>query len=739
MNYKLQKMFKMSKDEIFFRIAEKKIELKDYLLNNFGKKAFNEKHWIQKNCKEKYKKEYSSKLFHQFSKGSRDIFFTELYEKELRRKEAKQLFDTDKWIFEAEEIYKDRLCLLGKNMMIPKGDNWHVDPVNSVGWPKIFYKLVTRNSGVETCDIKYIWELSRHQYLILLAKAYWFTGDQKYAKKVFSIIEDWISANPFCIGVNWTSSLELAVRVISWIWACFLCKDSIHWTTEFNKQLIRSVFDHAIYLEKHLSYYSSPYNHLIGEAAGLQMIGSFFKVFKKAETWESLGWNILSEQVDKQFHEDGMSIEQASFYHHFTLGFYLQATLLRKINTKSVSEHVLSRLGKALEFSMVMTKPNGSTPMIGDIDNARSIYFGGKHSWDFRGFLAIGAILFNRGDFKYICETIPEEIFWLFSDKDFEKFIKMKAVPPVEKSRPFYMSGYFISRNSWEKDTHFLYFDCGEISDGLRTLEVPSAAHGHADGLSFEIFAFGKSFISDSGFHTYFGDLEWHKYFRTEEAHNTLVIENYRQAEYCGRLKWRKTKKPELEKWISNDYFDFMSGKINYETNMKHKRAILYVKNHFWLIDDLIETDKDELSATINLHFGTNIEVSINNEIHQIIAKSGNNGLAINYFHDHSVDSYKGGFSPKDGWIARGYGIKESVPTITIEMKLKKPDFFSHLLIVPFKNTTELKNLRTSIDVENLEGKTKKIGLDICTKHFHMDYAENTLKAISLKGKEIII
>jgi len=54
-----------------------------------------------------------------------------------------------------------------------------------------------------------------------------------------------------------------------------------------------------------LSIYFSPYNHLIGEAAGLFAIGYLFPCFKDADQWYKKALKILTDQVEKQFHPDG--------------------------------------------------------------------------------------------------------------------------------------------------------------------------------------------------------------------------------------------------------------------------------------------------------------------------------------------------------------------------------------------------------------------------------------------------
>ncbi len=63
-----------------------------------------------------------------------------------------------------------------------------------------------------------IWELSRHQHLVLVAQAFTLTGDARYSQFAIGQIRSWLAENPFQCGINWASSLEVAFRALSWVW-----------------------------------------------------------------------------------------------------------------------------------------------------------------------------------------------------------------------------------------------------------------------------------------------------------------------------------------------------------------------------------------------------------------------------------------------------------------------------------------------------------------------------------------
>ena len=55
--------------------------------------------------------------------------------------------------------------------------------------------------------------------------AYRATADPKYAAAVIEQLDSWLNQCPFGFGMNWRSPLELAVRLVNWVWALDLIAD----------------------------------------------------------------------------------------------------------------------------------------------------------------------------------------------------------------------------------------------------------------------------------------------------------------------------------------------------------------------------------------------------------------------------------------------------------------------------------------------------------------------------------
>jgi hypothetical protein len=570
---------------------------------------------------------------------------------------------------------------------------WCSDPVSSKKWPMKFHRRIKIFAGdTGSGDIKYVWELNRHQFLVTLAKAYHLTGDERYARIGVELLEDWINENPYNTGVNWTSGLEVAIRSLSWCQAYTLLENTAYFSLERRQNFLRSLCQHAHYINKNLSFFFSPYNHLIGEATALFVVGHVLYRFKQARRWRDKGWAILEKEQSIQFHPDGGSVEQATGYHHFTLGFYLQAILLRRRLGETVPSTMWSLLEKAFDFSMHMTRPDGLVPMVGDGDEGKALDLLQTSVWDFKTFLAIGAVLFERKDFKSVAGPFPPDAVWLLGRIGWKRYEALQQVKPAENSRIFPKSGYCIMRTGWEHQSHYLSFDCGEIAAGISPGNIPSAAHGHADALSIEVSAYGVPMLVDPGFYTYNGPEKWHRYFRETKAHNTVVVDGCSQAEYRGRLKWSCAPEVRLENYMLSTAFDYVEASHNGYCRLSqpvvHRRAVVFLKPDYWLIhDELWGEGEHQIDRYFHFTAKEIVRQRDGTAIHAGSPNGGNLAVISVERKGIAVQSNLGGNEPEDGWLAMSYGKKMQAPVVRCSTRATLPIALNTLLL-PFRNGT---------------------------------------------------
>src|SRR5262249_22224907 len=124
----------------------------------------------------------------------------------------------------AEAICAHRFDLLGSGptdlgARLP----WHTDFKTGRSWNSSTYYEDLR-AGIEggfgkTADIKVPWELSRFQHLPLLGQALWLSGERRYYEELKAQVLDWIACNRPGRGVNWTCTMDVAIRAVNWVWA----------------------------------------------------------------------------------------------------------------------------------------------------------------------------------------------------------------------------------------------------------------------------------------------------------------------------------------------------------------------------------------------------------------------------------------------------------------------------------------------------------------------------------------
>jgi len=152
-------------------------------------------------------------------------------------------------VAEAEEIMQHRFRLLGyRGLDYGAETDWHLDAVHGKRAPlKPWYKMRFLDFD-EVGDHKITWELNRHQHLVTLAKACLFTGDDKYAHELVSQFYSWRAANPYPMGINWGSSLEVAFRSLSWLWVRNLLAEHPVATASCDRDLLCGLAQNGRYI-----------------------------------------------------------------------------------------------------------------------------------------------------------------------------------------------------------------------------------------------------------------------------------------------------------------------------------------------------------------------------------------------------------------------------------------------------------------------------------------------------------
>src|SRR5437899_5892680 len=235
----------------------------------------------------------------------------------------------DETVAVADAVCQRHFDLLGhRGLTFGDPVDWHLDPIAGRRAPRVHWSRLDPLDPASVGDSKVVWELNRHQWLVRLGTAYRLTGDERYARTFAEDVRGWMRANPPGIGINWASSLEVALRLIAWCWALFLFRGSPALAPELLVGMLGGIRAHASHVEKYLSYYFAPNTHLTGEALGLFYAGVLFPELLGARRWRALGARILTDQLERQVLPDGVYFEQSTCYQRYTVETYLHFLLL---------------------------------------------------------------------------------------------------------------------------------------------------------------------------------------------------------------------------------------------------------------------------------------------------------------------------------------------------------------------------------------------------------------------------
>lgn len=413
--------------------------------------------------------------------------------------------------------------------------DWNRDPATGYRWPLDFYDDLAIYELPDGVDVKLVWELGRHQFLFTLGAGWLVTGDERHAVEARRLLLDWIGANPLFLGVHWTSALEPGMRVISWLWTLAALSGWSGWSPDDLARIAQSLEEHGTFLSAHYSLYSSPYNHLIGEGAALYLLGRWLESPRSAE-WRRQGAEILLRHGPKQFHADGVCVEQAMGYQFYTLMFLTLAWCAAGPGGGELAP-LEPLLRSAWNAAAAFQQPDGMWPPFGDIDSARTLPIIPVEPWDFSGLCGVGAVLFPDPASRTAAGSPGEELFWLRGTAGVEALLGQPATEPAATVRWLPDAGYAVFRSAADPGD-WLLVDAGPIAGGLFADATPSAAHGHADLLQVLAHVGGEPFLVDSGMSTYGGPREVVDWYRDARAHNTLTIEGAPVARHAGRLAW---------------------------------------------------------------------------------------------------------------------------------------------------------------------------------------------------------
>ena len=623
-------------------------------------------------CASRCRPEHSGRFF--FGKNELPAILTWLRE---QLQEA-----VDGIVERAEQICQHRFDLLGHEGVDygPEID-WHLDAVHDKRAPVRPWFQVPYLGFEQVGDAKVTWELNRHQHMVTLAKAYRLTEEVRYARELFEQWYHWLEQNPYPVGINWSSSLEVAFRSLSWLWVWNLLDGCSVLPQQFPSDLQRALIVNARHIERFLSTYFSPNTHLLGEGVGLFFIGTLRPGLPSAQRWQKLGWQIVLREAQRQVRPDGMHFEQSMYYHTYALDFFLHSRILASLNGIPIPKTFDETIQKMLEVLCELNTA-GCAPRFGDDDGGRVFDPRRNRAEHLQDPLITGAVLFDRPEFKVADTHGSEETLWLLGTGGARRFNELPRGKQTGTSIAFESSGIYVMRSS-SPVAYQLLIDAGPQGAGR-------AGHGHADALSVQLSGNGKPLLIDPGTFAYVDSSSERNWFRGTAAHNTVQVRDSSQAEPAGPFEWHGRANAHVNCWVTGTTFDLFVGShggyCRPPSPVQHRRHIFHLKSRFWLIRDILDgggVHKLEASwhfAPGSLHAIPEGAMFVSDELASLALL-----FAANVDCSRVISS---------GWYSPAYGRKEPSPTLRLSMRAPLPAEFTTMLIPDSEAAAHLGLLR---------------------------------------------
>lgn len=594
---------------------------------------------------------------------------------------------------EADALLAHEVELLGfGRVRLGSAIDWQRDPLTGARWPLQFwadYDLV--NGGGP--DPKVVHEVGRQGHLPRLGLAFYCLNDERCAREAVAQMLSWIDQNPIGWGVHWSSSLELALRVVAWITTLTLILPSRALDEAAACRIGASMLAQLTHVHRYLSRYTSPNTHLIGEAAALFLGGCFLPDARRSTRFRRDGARILEQEAVRQVGDDGVHRELSTYYHAYALDFFLLAYVMGERAHHPFSDRFRRRLAGMATFLAAVSGRDGRIPSLGDDDGGCAFTLAATHYHDIRPLLSSAARVLGRPELFH--PAADTHALWLVgpgnrgdwgaTDRPGED-LRAHVTTPLQT---FANAGYFVETSRSGEHTARLLFDAGPMG-------LASGGHGHADALQVVLDVDDRPFLVDPGTFVYNRAPEWREYFRGTRAHNTITVDDRDQSEPGGTFGWGRKARVSSSPPVARSWCTYLAGEHDgYQrlaSPVRHRRRVIGIASDYWLILDEV-TGKGSHRAVWHYHLAPDVAADVVPSAEVTVALRNKTAAAAllvatsNANHSRVVE---GETAPVQGWVSGRYG--ERTPAAVLEVVVSGP--------LPLLAVTVIRPWHATVDVE---------------------------------------
>jgi len=415
-------------------------------------------------------------------------------------------------VADADRIVGGELCYFSWNWRNRSG--WRSNPDNGYETPLAHWSQI-KDFDAQQGDIKWIWEPSRFDWAVTLARASAATGDARYERTFIELLKDWREHNPPNQGINWYCGQECSLRLMA-----LLVAAAVFASSEAQDLIATTVTALAERVEPTMGYAIGQHNnHGTSEAAGIYLAGCALPDHPAALRWTLGGRTILKQLIREQFANDGSYVQHSFVYQRIALRACLLAALAsRKFEAQPLDGQAEDSLSFGVEFlrELMIGPEAGRLPNYGANDGANALALSQCDYLDFRPILQLGTVLLDEQR-AYAPGPWDEELLWFGLDGN-------KPMAAAPESSFFALDGGYarVTEQGWS-----VFMRAPKYTDGRP---------GQADALHCDVWFAGVPVALDSGTYSYNDPQGWYKHFKSTAAHNTVEVEGKDQMPLASRF-----------------------------------------------------------------------------------------------------------------------------------------------------------------------------------------------------------
>ena len=541
--------------------------------------------------------------------------------------------ESTKTIASADTILKNVFTVQNVKGKVPYGADGHRD------W---YYKGPNN-------DREWAWLSNRHSQINQVYDAYLETGNPKYIEYIDLFLRDFIIKSMPYPGVKSRNSvwrgLEVSFRAKVWTRLFYGLLKNEHFSPATHLLILSSLPDHAHY---NRNFHGSN-NWLTMEISALATVATHFPEYKQSKEWLAYSKQSMITSMEDQVYPDGVQTELTSHYHNVSLRNFEQFKDLCDLVQEPLPEKYHHTLELMYQYIAHAVRPDGNRILNNDGDLGSD-----KH------LILKGSEQFNHPEWNYIITNGVEG-----------------KQPSGNPSYFFPWAGHLISRSGYDADAHWSFFDVGPWGSG----------HQHNDKLHLSIAAYGRDLLVDSGRFAYTGEVakKFRGYAKSSAGHNVILIDGKGQS--AGYKLATAAVSDSIFRLSPN--FDFATGTFDQFKQLAgkalHQRAMMYVRDEFWVVVDRIETDQPRRVDAL-WHWHPSCNIVQEDQVTRTNNEKGNLTIIPVGSSSFEIQSVKGQETPTlQGWYSQEYNIFEPNTTTIYQTTIEKTSNLVWIL-APYKS-----------------------------------------------------